>query len=440
MHPKRRSILLLLASGIAGPGLVGTTLVGCGGGDDDEFEQTQVRLVNATSGIASADLYRGDERVSSGATRNTGTGYSTVDDGSATFKVTVSGQSVSLASVNASLDDDTGYTALAWGRGGAVKLTMLTDDADEPDGGSARLRVFNAAPDADTLDVFLTDTNVNLEDSSPVAQAAPGEGDTEAEPSAWSQLGARSYRLRVTAADDPTDVRLDVADFPVGDRERVTLVLHPGDSGVLVHALKLVQRGAVTAYQNTNARLRLVASVGGAGRVGLAVGGTTLVASLGSPGIGTYLSVAAGAATPAVTVGGVAVSVPAQTFAAGTDYTLLVYGSAASPQVSLLVDDNRLPTTDGKAKLRLVNGLVSQASLSLTLDSVTVASDVAPGATGAPVQVTANDDAVLEAFGDSADPLFSTAANPIAILDGAVYTFFLLDGAATPADRLRRDR
>lgn len=429
----RRHLLLHSLAALAASTVL---LAGCGGGDDDDsLVETELRLVNATSTIASADLYRNDDRIAAGVARNGASGYSGIDDGSAAFKVTVSGQTVGLATNSDSLEDKRAYTALAWGRGGAVNLTMLADSESKPDSGYGKLRVFSAAPDAGELDIYLTDSATELDQSSPVAQITEAGKAT-----AWNQLGSRSYRLRVTAAGDPSDLRLDVADFPVGGEERITLVLQPGASGVLVHGLKLVQRGAVTAYANTGARLRLVASVADMGRIGLSLGGSTLVQSLSSPSITAYLPVAAGTSTPQVRVGDALISAPVFDLAAGTDYSLMVYGPADAAQVAVLVDDNRLPTTSGRTKLRLVNGVTAQPSLGMTLDAVTVAGAVPPGEASSPLLVQANPDAVLEVFGASATPIFSTATNPIAITGDAVYTFFLLDGAATPADRLRRDR
>lgn len=415
--------------------LTGTSLAGCGGGNDETVNGTQVRLVNATSTLTSADLWRDDDRIAAAIALNTGSGYAEVDSGSATFKVSTNGQSVGLDTLSASLSDDTAYTALAWGRAGAVNLTMISDDEDEPDDGYCKLRFFSGADDAGSLDVYLTDATTALTDSSPIAELT----DT-GEASDWNQVGTGTYRLRVTAAGDTSDLRLDIAEFPIGQDERITLVLQSATSGVLVHAIKVVQRGAVTAYQNTSARLRLVASVASAGRVGLANGDTTLVASLTSPGIGVYQLVAAGSLTPTVTVGGTAVGTTAQTLTAGGDYTMLVYGNAAAPTVSTLFDNNRLPTIDDRAKMRVVNGLVAQSQLTLSLDAVTVATAVAPGAGSEPTHVQTNDEAVIEVYGDAVDPLYSSATTPVSIDDDHVYTVFMLDGASAPVARLARER
>lgn len=429
--PSKRQLL----QGLFALGLAATGLPGCGGRREDDVVGTRVRLVNATAALASADLYRGDERIAAGIAIDAAGGYADVDDGTATYKLTANGQTVGLGEVSPALENDTAYTALAWGRAGAVNLTMLTDDEGEPDDGYGKVRFFGAATDAPALDVYLTDATTVLDDTSPVAQLTE-----TGKASAYSQIGTGIYRLRVTAGGDATDLRLDVPDFVVAGDERITLVLQPSSGGVLVHALKVVQRGAVTAYRNTSARVRLVASVAAQGRIGLAIGGTTLVAGLSSPGLGTYQLVAAGTVTPVITVNSVALGTAPQTLVAGNDHTLLVYGSAAAPALALLVDDNRLPTISGRARMRIVNGLAAEPSLTLTLDAVTVASAIAPGNASAPQQVQSNAESVLEVYGAAADPIYSSEANPVTIADARVYTVFMLDGAATPVQRLSRDR
>ena len=69
-----------------------------------------------------------------------------------------------------------------------------------------------------------------------------------------------------------------------------------------------------------------------------------------------------------------------------------------------------------------------------------MAGGVEPGGASAYQQVASNASAALQVFGAGTTPIFDTGDNPIAIVDQGVYTFFLLDGAATPADRLRRER
>ena len=158
------------------------------------------------------------------------------------------------------------------------------------------------------------------------------------------------------------------------------LVLTPGAGGVLVNALVLVQQGAITRQDSQLARVRLAAVVADSGTVGARVGTTTLAAGNGSPSLGDYLLLPAGASTVVVSVNGQAVSASSFTLLPGQDYTLMVHGPLAAAQLSWVRDDNRLPADVSRAKLRLINGLSDTAApLAMTLDFASVASAVAAG-------------------------------------------------------------
>jgi hypothetical protein len=98
-----------------------------------------------------------------------------------------------------------------------------------------------------------------------------------------------------------------------------------------------------------------------------------------SPQFGTYVLVPASSALT-ISVNSLEIAPPAGTMAPGGDYTILVSGSPAGAVATLIADDNRPAADTGAAKLRLVNGISGNASnlLTLTVNSVTVASSVAP--------------------------------------------------------------
>jgi len=125
---------------------------------------------------------------------------------------------------------------------------------------------------------------------------------------------------------------------------------------------------------------------------------------------------------------------------AGSDSTLVVYGSAAAPTASLIADDNHLPTTTGNLKLRLLNAVTGAAS-PLTLDAAfaVVASNVSPD-TASPYASVASSTALrVDVFSPaSLTPIYSDPA--LSVPGNAVYTLFMLGDAATPIPLLRRDR
>ncbi|HZW72673.1 MAG TPA: hypothetical protein VFF43_03970 [Caldimonas sp.] len=145
-----------------------------------------------------------------------------------------------------------------------------------------------------------------------------------------------------------------------------------------------------------------------------------------------------------ISVNGASVGAPATAVVAGSDTTLLVYGSAAAPTASLVTDDNHLPTLASNLKLRLLNGITGAAPpLSLDAAFAVVASNIAPG-TASGYSVIASSTAlqldVLSA--NSLTPVWSssTLSAPLSVPGNAVFTLFMLGDAGAPVALLRRDR
>jgi hypothetical protein len=123
----------------------------------------------------------------------------------------------------------------------------------------------------------------------------------------------------------------------------------------------------------------------------------------------------------------------------------MAYGDPAAGSIALLTDDNRLPSINTRAKIRLVNGLAGTDPLTMQVDYLTqtATSDIAVGTASAYATVAAAGSARLDITSPTAvDPLFTlTAATSTSLLQAqGVYTVFMLGGQSTPAGRLSRDR
>jgi hypothetical protein len=341
------------------------------------------------------------------------------------------------------LAKDKHYTVVLWGRQTALRLSTLPEDEDAATitAGNARVRFFNATVDTGSLDVFVTPTTVDLGDATPTQSSL-----TTGTLGGFRDLSGGTYRLRVTGAGDPNDIRLDIPSITLVTGTYNTLMLTAGAGGVLVNGTLIQQQAAVTALKNTNARVRLVASIPGAGNVGATLGSTTLVGSLRSPGIGPYTLVPAGAQTVTVRVNGTAFSSVTNTFDRGADYTMLAYGSSGGAnQVAVITDDNRLPSVTTRAKIRIVNGTAGIDPLTMQVDYLTqtATSNIASGTGSAYATVVSSGSSRLDITSPTAvDPLFTnTAASGTNLLQPqGVYTVFMLGGQTLPAGRLSRDR
>lgn len=417
--------LLALASAI---------VVACGGGEDGS--KAQVRLINASIDHSALDLFDGEAvRLRAGIGFGGDASYAEVAPADADFDITLAGNSTPLASSAPALTKGKRYSLVAYAASGALTTALIDDNADEADSGKVSLRVLNAAPDAGDLDVYLTAGDVALVDAQPLHAGAQAGTST-----ALATVAAANWRLRVTAAGDRADLRLDLPALALASRQVVTLVITPGAGGVLVDALVLVQRGAVDIQRGTAARVRVIAGVTHSGAVSASAGGVTLLGGIGAPAAGPYLRVPSGDAAAMVSVDGLPITTPAATLAAGQDYTLLVFGPANAGQAAWISDDNRRPTVAGRAKLRLVHGLAGLADpVALTLDFNPVADGVVPGSGSAPTPVDAVTAGALSVTAPGRGSPVWGAVDQV-LEAGAVYTLFLVGSDATPVGILRKDR
>jgi hypothetical protein len=329
--------------------------------------------------------------------------------------------------------EDTNATYVAYGSTGHFQVYKISDDQTEADSGKANVTVINVA-EAGALDVYFTEENIPLTDTSPQISGV----------SSGASLGAivnsATYRMRVTGAGDNTDIRLDVSGITFSSTQVASIILTPTPGGILVNALLLPQQGTVTSYANTKARIRGAVGISNGTKATIVVGGTTLLSNATVGIIGsTYQQVNAGSLAVSVLVDGVAASVPNKTLAAGADYTLLVWNDADGTQSTLINDDNRPPEVSGNVKIRLMNGMSALGGpISYTVNFDPTADDVPVGDVSPYSEIVSGSDFeidVKEALTSS--PIFSKTG--ISLTGGAVYTMFMYNGA-TPNATLRRDR
>ncbi|MBL8350815.1 MAG: DUF4397 domain-containing protein [Burkholderiaceae bacterium] len=408
-------------------------LIGCGGGDDRT--KARLRLVNASSGYAELEL-NVDGQLRQGAVGYGATAsYVEVDPNDAASTLTRPGSATALLSFTPALTKGQHYSVLAYGAQGALKQLQLDDNAGEPDGGKTLLRVVNAAPDAGALDVYITGADDLLAASVPV-QSGAAVGAV----GPWFTVDSATWRLRISAAGSKTDLRLDLPALVAASKQVATLVLTPGRGGVLVSALLLQQQGEIGRQDATQARVRVAAGVAAGAAVTAAVAGSTLLSNTASPVVGVYALLPAGSQPVAVAVAGTALPASTAMLSAGADYTLLVHGTAASPLVSWIEDDNHLPADSSQARLRLVNGVAGLATpLAMTADLVPVADNVAAGSGSAYAALASTTTARLSVTAPGlAAPLFGAVDQ--VLLPGANYSVFVLGDAAAAAGTLRKDR
>ena len=411
----------------------------CGGGFN--LNDASLRLVNATSGFDSLDLYLDDELRSSGVARGAAGGY--VDAGtSAAIALTRTGASTQLLTQTGSFEKRKHYTLLAYGATGSIRALQIPEDVAAPASGRTLVQLINVAPDAGSLDVYITGSEAALADAAPVAAAlASGAAPTSV------TVTSGTLRLRVTAAGSKTDLRLDLPAVALGSQQVLTLALTAGSGSLMVNALRIDQQGAVTSTAGTQARVRALAAMAGNGSVSVSIGSTALLSGALTPSVGAYALVDSGSPAIVATVDSpssvsVPLPVPAPSFAAGGEYTLLIWGSAASPQMSVITDSNTLPTLSSNANVRLIHAVTGLADpLSMTVALAPVAAGVTPGTASPQTGVPAGSNVRIEVRSIGiTGALFAPDPATVTLNAGAVYSVVVYGTPAVPIGQIITER
>lgn len=430
----RRTALL----GTMGTVVTGSlTLAGCGGsGSGSGSGTTQVRAINLTTDLPSVDIFANDTKQFSAQTTGALSPYQGIEAKEYTLKVNKAGDGANILTGTYSLGKDLNYTAVVWGRETALRLSTLpeNEDVNNIGTGNARVRMFNATTDSGSVDVYFTSATAILGET-----AATQSAVTAGQLSAFRELSSGTYRLRITGAGDPSDVRLDIASVVLDVKTYSTLIITAGASGVLVNGVLLKQQGAATSLTNTKVRVRVVAGVDTGGVVNVTASGNTLVGGLRSPSVGPYQLVDAGSVPIVVRVNGSIVVSQNLSFVAGTDYTLMAFGTLAAPVLRQFVDDNRLPALNTRTKVRLIHGSAGVDPATLSLDFLAVASDVTAGAASAYANVASGTSVRVDVTAATAlAPLYT--AETVNLQGSSVYTVFILGGNGAPTGVIRKER
>lgn len=396
-------------------------LTACGGGGDDDGGNAQVRLLNATRSFPQLDLSVNDKEVNAKVAYAAVGEYGGVATNATATRVLESTAKTPIASTTPTLNAGSNYTYITYGFSGNIRTTLLQETETAPAANKAKLLVLNLAPDAGALDIYVTAPDTDLASANAlVTNLQAGSG--------YNEIASGTFRVRVTGYNNRNDLRLDIPAVTLDSASVNTLMLTSTDGGVLVNGITLVQKGAVKNFANTQSRVRTVAALTGGSTVGASINGQQMFPAAGatSPLISPYVTTAAGASTLSTTIDGAAYTFTAPTLTAGQDYTLLVWGSAAAPQMSVLSDNNRLPTVNGNVKVRLVNALASQTSgASLNVDFSSAASNVLPGLASEPFNLSSSTASQVEVTVPTlATPIYNNNGNTLALPANSVWTFF----------------
>jgi hypothetical protein len=419
------------------------SLYGCSKSSGD----AEIRVLNTSIDYSSLDLYlnssdnsSSNKKEISGAAYGTLTSYLGVGSGSYTVQITNSGVTSALYSTDEKLSKGTYRTYVAYGNSGKFGVLEIAENQDAPDSTYTKVELVDAAPDAGSIDVYLTDPSVALSDASPTFSSVSGGTIASA---GFTTISSGTYRLRVTAAGNQSDLRLDsVTGITFSSKEILSIVVTGTAGGVLVNASVIPQQETATAINTTYSRVRAAAGIPSGSNTTVAMDGTVLLNAAAANTVSQYSLVTAGSQALTLKLNGTAVTASDQTLTAGSDYTVLVLnGTAVSgTTVSLITDDNRLPSTSGDASIKLVNAMSSLGDpVTMNVNYTPVASAIDLGAGSTATQVTAGSNTEIDT--DDATTSTSLFSNTSATLTtGEVYTLFMFGSSTTPVGALRTNR
>lgn len=204
--PKPFRFLLLAAASA-------TLLAACGGSDDDSLDDRidaadpKVRFVHAVPGAPNVTLQR-DGVAETGATDvayKYGSQYYDVSTRDYTFTLRTASGATELASLPLTAERGDRYTLLALPTDSGVELVSISDPYDKSvTSEDARVRVFNAAANAPSFDVYITALSVDLASATPRFAALgyktvkPDSGNNSVE------VASGAYQVRLTPVGSKT--------------------------------------------------------------------------------------------------------------------------------------------------------------------------------------------------------------------------------------------
>jgi Domain of unknown function (DUF4397) len=204
--PKALRFLLVAAASAS-------LLAACGGSDDDSLDDRadvadpKVRFVHAVPGGPNVTLQR-DGVAETGATDvayKYGSQYYDVSTRDYTFTLRTSSGDTELATSAFNADRGNKYTLVALPTDSGVELLQIRDPYDKSlTSDDARVRVLNAAANAEPFDVYITAGGADLAAATPALtalgykQVAPDSGNNSVE------IAPGAYQVRLTPAGSKT--------------------------------------------------------------------------------------------------------------------------------------------------------------------------------------------------------------------------------------------
>ncbi|MEO5763884.1 MAG: DUF4397 domain-containing protein [Casimicrobiaceae bacterium] len=332
--------------------LMALLVTGCGNKSSGS-KSASVRFVNALVDAGAINVVVGNNNAVTGLPFEGISGYIQVNSGTQEFKTSVSGGTSTVIDQNLNLGGDQYYTYVVYGTASAPLSAVLPDTVSTPNSGVFLLRVTNAAFGTQALDVYVTAPGASLASSVPNISNIQQNGT-----SGFASLTPGTLQVRFTLANSK-QVIYDSGSLPFANQASYEIVAYTRGSSTLVNGavLSVNTSGAGLIVNSQVAQFKMIHAAPGTGAVNVFVDSGVALANIPYLGASSYSIVAAGphtvnieaAATPGATI---ATAQPP--FAAATDTSIVLTGTPGAT-TALVLNDNNLPGSAGRARVRFVN-------------------------------------------------------------------------------------
>jgi hypothetical protein len=333
--------------------LTSLILTGCGKGSSSQGN-AQLRLINAFSQANALDLNVNSKMVVNGLPFQSNSQYASIDSGSQTFIVSVTGASTSLIDTTLSTSSNTNYSYIVYGPQTAVGALLLTDSFNDPGDGFFAVRLVNTAAGLGPLDLYLTAPGADLSATAPsAANIVYGTASVFASVA----IGA-TFEVRITPAGTK-DVIYDSVPQTFAEHSAADIVAFSKGSGKLVNMVLLRHDDAGTGalVDNLLTQYKVVNASLVPSSLNVLVDGTLQLSNVPFTGVSNYQRTSAGThnfSFEATTTPGASLLTLESTLAPATDTSIALSGTSGALN-ALVLNDNNLPPPLATANVRIVN-------------------------------------------------------------------------------------
>jgi hypothetical protein len=364
--------------------VLGLLLAGClGGSGDQTFADGYYRFVHVSPGADVVAVSANGTVVVPSLQYQAASAYVALAWGTPQITVQSTTGSVTYVDTQVPVAGDAHYSYFLYGGGASTVAVGLRDDVGDAPSGSFYLRGVHLATGIGSLDVYLLAPGTDLATATPAFTAL---GYTNS--NAFTPFTSGTYDIVVTPTATK-DVIYDSGTQTFAGNAKVTFLVYATGSGALVNAalMRSDDSGTTTFVGNPAARYKFVNADIDLPAVNFLIDGSVALADLPYGTVEAYAPVAAGSRNlriEAPSAPGADVYNQNQTMAAGGDQSLVAYGIQGTGSAGLIVlQDNNLPPSSGKAKLRVVNASSDDTAYDLYLNATLNLADIkAATATG----------------------------------------------------------